>query len=108
MQEYNRAKWTASIFILFFIYKSREATSYYRDSFSFYEKCLEANPFNVPIIYNLAMDRISVGEFEVAYKILDKAYELAQYEPAMKRNAYFPHLVQLYLQVRQKREKDEN
>lgn len=95
-------------FVVVFIYTSWKTTPYYRDSISFYEKSLETNPFNVPIIYNLAMDRIYRGEKDKAFELLEKSYELAQYESSMKKNVYFPYLVQLYLQMRQKREKDEN
>jgi tetratricopeptide (TPR) repeat protein len=96
------------LFVIVFIYTSWKTTPYYRDSISFYEKSLETNPFNVPIIYNLAMDRIYRGEKDKAFELLEKSYELAQYEPSMKKNVYFPYLVQLYLQVRQKREQNEN
>lgn len=101
----DRIKWKVaiifpSLFILFFSFKTHESSSFYRNQFTFYEKSLEYNPFNIPMAYNLAIARIMNGELDEAYKVATLAYDLGMQEPKVRSNFYFPYLVQLYVQIK--------
>jgi hypothetical protein len=113
MRMLERIKWKFSvsipvIVILFFAYETRKATPIYENQFTFYEQCLKYNPYNVPIAYNLAMARIMNDEVPEAYNVLSNTVDLANQEPILKKNLFYPYLTQLYIQVRLVLEKNEN
>ncbi len=97
-----------SIFVLFFSYKTLKATPIYKNQYTFYETSLQYNPFNVPIAYNLAFARLLSGDIERAYYVASEAYNRSLHEPTMRRNIYYPHLLQLYVQLKLSMEKNEN
>lgn len=97
-----------SIFVLFFSYKTMKATPIYKNQYTFYEASLDYNPFNVPIAYNLAFARLLSGDIEKAYYVTSDAYNRSMYEPIMRKNIYYPHLLQLYVQLKLSMEKNEN
>lgn len=96
-----------SIFLAFFGYKTYEATPMYQDQFAFYEESLNYNPYNVPIAYNLAYAYLVKGEWPIAYSIASDTYVLAEKEPLVKDNIYFPYLAYLYLQLKHTVEKND-
>ncbi len=86
-------------FLLLFSFKTFETTKYYKNQFIFYEKSLDYNPTNVPIIFNLALARAVNGELISSYHILNQAVDLSQTIPQMKKSIYYPHLINLYFMV---------
>lgn len=113
MRLFEKVKWKyalvfPSVLVLFYSFKTYQATSYYKDQFTFYEKCIEYNPLNVPMSYNLAFARILHGDLNLAYNALAESYYMAQQEPLMKKNFFYPFMAQLYIQVKQTLEKSEN
>lgn len=97
-----------SFFVLFFSYKTLKATPIYKNQYSFYEASLDYNPFNVPIAYNLAFARLLSGDIEKAYYVVSDAYNRSLHEPIMRKNIYYPHLLQLYVQLKLSMDKSEN
>ena len=87
-------------FMVFFAVQTFRTNFYYQDQFTFYEASLKYDPTNVPIAYNLAFARIMKGQWQEAYSILESTYYLAQSEPAMRKNIYYPYIVQLFLKLR--------
>lgn len=96
-----------SVFLAFFCYKTYEATPMYQDQFAFYEESLNYNPYNVPIAYNLAYAYLTKGDWPIAYNVASDTYTLAEKEPLVKENIYFPYLAYLYLQLKYTVEKNE-
>ncbi len=86
-------------FIVFYSIKTFEATSFYKNQFTFYEKCLEYNPTNVPIAYNLAFARAINGDLIASQHILNETIDLSHSIPQMKKNIYYPYLINLYFMV---------
>jgi hypothetical protein len=86
-------------FIFFYSIKTFEATSFYKNQFTFYEKCLEYNPTNVPIAYNLAFARAINGDLIASQNILNETIDLSHSIPQMKKNIYYPYLINLYFMV---------
>lgn len=86
-------------FVLLFSFKTFETSSYYKNQFVFYEKSLDYNPANVPIVFNLALARAVNGELVLSHQVLNQAIDLSQTIPEMKRSIYYPHLINLYLMV---------
>lgn len=94
-----------SVFVLFFSYKTLKATPIYKNQFTFYQSSLDYNPSNVPIAYNLAFARLLSGNIEEAYYVASDAYNRSLSEPMMRKNIYYPHLLNLYLQLKFSMEK---
>lgn len=94
-----------SVFVLFFSYKTLKATPFYKNQFTFYQSSLDYNPFNVPIAYNMSFARLLSGNIEEAYYVASDAYNRSLSEPMMRKNIYYPHLVQLYVQLKFSMEK---
>ncbi len=86
-------------FIVFYAIKTSEATSFYKNQFTFYEKCLDYNSSNVPIAYNLAFARAINGDLIASQIILNSTIDQSQSTPHMKKSIYYPHLVNLYFMV---------
>lgn len=97
-----------AVFVVFFSYKTLKATPIYKTQFTFYEESLKYNPYNVPIAYNLAFARLLSGDIEKAYYVVSDAYNRSLHEPLMRKNLYYPHLLQLYIQLKLSMEKSEN
>ncbi len=89
-----------SLFVVFFSHKTLKATPIYINQFTFYQTSLDYNPYNVPIAYNLAFARLLTGDIEKAYLVAADTYQLSLNEPMMRKNIYFPHLLQLYFQLK--------
>lgn len=87
------------LFLLLFSFKTFETSSYYKNQFIFYEKSLDYNPANVPIVFNLALARAVSGELVLSHQILSQAIDLSQTIPQMKKSIYYPHLINLYFMV---------
>lgn len=90
--------------LAFFVYKTYKATPVYRNQFTFYEASLAYNPMNVPIAYNLALAKLAIGDLNSCYNILENIIHLANTEPLMKRNYFFPYVVELYYKVKPRSE----
>jgi uncharacterized membrane protein YjfL (UPF0719 family) len=86
-------------FLVFYSIKTFEATSYYKNQFIFYEKCIEYNSTNVPIAYNLAVARAINGDLIASQHILNDTINQSQSIPQMKKSIYYPYLVNLYNMV---------
>jgi hypothetical protein len=86
-------------FLVLYSFKTLEATSFYKNQFTFYEKCLDYNPTNVPIAYNLAYARAINGDLRSSQQVLNQSIDLSQSVPMMKKSIYYPHLVNLYFMV---------
>jgi hypothetical protein len=86
-------------FIVFYSIKTFEATPFYKNQFTFYEKCLEYNPTNVPIAYNLAFARAINGDLIASQHILNETIDQSHSTPQMKKNIYYPYLINLYFMV---------
>lgn len=97
-----------SFFVLFFSYKTLKVTPIYKNQYTFYEASLEYNSFNVPIAYNLAFAHLLSGNIEKAYYVVSDTYNRSIHEPIMRKNIYYPHLLQLYIQLKLSMEKSEN
>ncbi len=89
-----------SIFVIFFSYKTLKATPVYKNQYTFYEESLKFNPYNVPIAYNLSFARLLSGDIEKAYYVVSDAYNRSLHEPLMQKNVYYPHLLELYIQLK--------
>lgn len=95
-----RYNWVIPGFLLLlFTFKTYEAVPTYKDQFTFYEKSLEYNPYNIPIAYNLAYARIVNGQWMLAYNVLVDTQALAQEEPVMKNNQFYVYFFDLYTRV---------
>ena len=97
-----------SVFILAFSYKTWKSTPIYKNQVAFYETSLQYNPYNIPISYNLAFAQLMNGQWIDAYHVVSNTYHLAESEPQMKKNIYYPYLVLLYFQMRERLENHEN
>ncbi len=98
-----KSKWAAlplCFLVLFFSYQTRIASGFYRNNFSFYEKCIDANVNNIPLVYNLAILYIADGKGREAEQLLEAVLSLSEDEPYMKQNRFYPFLVQLYSRLR--------
>jgi hypothetical protein len=88
------------IFTFIFAFQTFKATPQYKDQVVFYEKSLDYNPLNVPIIYNQAYYFLQNGDWGLAYTLLQSAYQLSLEEPTMRKNIYYPYVMQLYFSLR--------
>lgn len=100
----DRIKWKyayaiPTAFLLFFTYQTYQTTPIYKDQFAFYESSLDYNPTNVPVAYNLAFAKIMEGELIEAETILDQTMDEAEKNPLMKKNRYYPFIVQLKIKM---------
>lgn len=89
----------------YFSWKTFEATKIYRNEIVFYENCLQHDPLNVPIAFNLVLAHVRNGEAYVAYNVAEDVFRRAQTEPLMLRNPYYPYLADLYIKLRSAVEK---
>jgi hypothetical protein len=87
------------IFISYFSYKTYETTKFYRSEIAFYEECVEANPFNIPIVYNLAFAYLMKNEIAKANSLLENTIILSSSKPHVEKNPYFRHVVSLYQEI---------
>lgn len=104
MRIVEKIKWRYAVVIplvitAFFCFKTYEASTYYRSEIAFYEKCVDQNPFNIPIVYNLAFAYLLQNNLEKASTLLENTIILSQSRPVVQKNLYFPHLVSLYQEI---------
>lgn len=97
-----------SLFVVLFSWKTFETTPMYKNEIVFYEKCLEYNPYNVPMSYNLALARIRSGDVLIAYELLKIDIERAKSEPLMLRNYFYPYMAELYIRMKEQLGKHED
>lgn len=86
-------------FLIYFGFKTYQTTPYYKDQFNFYEASLDYNPTNVPIAFNYSFALAISGNLSKSQQVLDQTIDLSRSSPQMKKNIYFPHIVNLYLLV---------
>lgn len=119
MRVFSKIQWKYAFalplfFTLVFSYKTFKTTPTFNNQFVFYERSLKYNPYNIPLIYNLALAHLLEGRWQTAYALLSDAYFEAQSEEIMQKNIYYPYLVFLYAQIntvielKKKGEADEN
>ena len=87
--------------LIMFAVKTREASGYYRHHTAFYEKSIDSNHNNIPIVYNLSIMYIASGKNMEAKNLLETIISAAEDEPYLKDNRYFPFLVELHGQINQ-------
>jgi tetratricopeptide (TPR) repeat protein len=87
--------------LILFGFKTYQASGYYRNSIVFYEKSIETNLNNVPIIYNLSTMYLASGKNDEAFSLLQAFIEASQREPYLRDSRYFPFLVQMHSQINQ-------
>ncbi len=85
--------------LIFFAVKTREANSYYKDNYVFYRTSIEANPNNIPLVYNLSVLYISHDRNREAADLLEAIIELSKDHTYMRENRYYPYLVHVYTQL---------
>jgi hypothetical protein len=95
-------------FVLFFAYKTSEIMPAYKNEISFYESCLEYNPFNVPIVFNLATAKMINGDIQGSYNLLNDTYYLTQEQPLMTKSNYYKHVMTLYYKLKLHIHQNEN
>jgi hypothetical protein len=93
------------VVVLYFGYKTYDTVPAYKNQFTFYEKSLEYNPYNIPIAYNLAHALIIKGQWTQAYNLLVETHALAEEEPILKSNPFYFYFNDLYENVKQVIEK---
>lgn len=84
------------VFVFFFMFKTFEASGFYRDSYTFYGSSIDANYDNTPLVYNLAILYIANGKNNDAVDLLEKIFTYSRKERYIRQDKYFPYLVQLY------------
>jgi hypothetical protein len=102
--ERGKSRWmlTPIFFLLImFGFKTYQASGYYRNSIVFYEKSIETNLNNLPIIYNLSTMYLASGKNDEAYYLLQAFIEASKREPYLRDSRYFPFLVQMHSQINQ-------
>ncbi len=87
------------VLILFFGYKTHQASSYYKSNLTFYEKSIDSNVNNIPLVYNLTIGYMASGNKKKAVELLEKTTSYAEENPHMRDNRFYPFIVQLYSQL---------
>ena len=83
------------ILTLFFVYKTYEATAFYKDEVAFYEASLTYDPTNVPIAHNLAESFYSQGMNDEALNVINNLFEESKTSSAMELSPYWPDILEL-------------
>lgn len=84
-----------ALIALFFSLKTYEATAYYTDEVTFYEASLAYDPYNVPVVYNLADSLAAQGQTEEAFMLVEDLILKAKEKPELQRSSYWPALLEL-------------
>ncbi len=85
--------------LISFAVNTREASGYYRHHTAFYEKSINSNLNNIPIVYNLSIMYMAAGKNVEAKNLLETVISASDDEPYLKDNRYFPFLVELHSQL---------
>ena len=84
------------LFIVFFSIQTYRAAKYYENEIIFYTKSLEADPYNLPIVFNLAYSYLKANQPEVAITVTGRIIAMAQDKPELKESKYFPYIIRLH------------
>ena len=84
------------LFIVFFSIQTFKAAKYYENEIIFYTKSLEADPYNLPIVFNLADSYFKANQPEVAITVTGRIIAMAQEKPELKESKYFPYIIRLH------------
>jgi hypothetical protein len=69
---------------------------YYENEIIFYTKSLEADPYNLPIVFNLADSYFKANQPEVAITVTGRIIAMSQEKPELKESKYFPYIIRLH------------
>ncbi len=91
-----------SLMLIFFAWKTHEASKFYQNNFTFYEASIEANFNNIPLVYNLSMLYILNGREDEAARLMNSVIEAGQDEPYIRENRFYPFILDLRSRLRKK------
>lgn len=84
------------IFLIFFSVQTYKATTYYKDDVTFYTISLKADPYNLPIAYNLAIAYLRRNDLPQALNVTGTILDAASTKNWIARNKYFPYISTLH------------
>lgn len=93
-----------SLFFIFFCLKIYEAAPYYKDEITFYKAALEADPYNLPIAYNLTLSYLKKSDPINAYKLTEKYMPIVEQTNDFRANQYLSALYVLNNQLKLNKE----
>jgi hypothetical protein len=93
-----------SCFSIFFCFKVYETTPYFKDEVTFYKAALEADPYNLPIAYNLTLSYIKKSDLINAYNLTEKYMPIAEQTSDFRANQYLSALYVLNNQLKLQKE----
>jgi hypothetical protein len=105
LAERLKTKWTIPVFavlLVFFGWKTHEASGFYKNNFAFYEASIHSNYNNIPLVYNLSVLYIMDGRKDEARSLMKTIIDVSREEPYLKDNRYYPYLIDLYSRLRKK------
>jgi tetratricopeptide (TPR) repeat protein len=94
--KFKYAQLVPALFIVFFSVQTYRAAKYYDNEIIFYSKSLEADPYNLPIVFNLADSYYKSNKPELAIAVTGRIIAQAQEKPDIKESKYFPYIVRLH------------
>jgi hypothetical protein len=103
MLEKLKSKWAylpIGVLLIFFAFKTREASGYYKDNLVFYETSIHSNFNNIPLVYNLSVLYIINDREQEASDLLETILRISDEEPYLKEGRYFPYLIHIYSQLK--------
>ncbi len=85
--------------LIYFGVKTHQASSFYKDNFTFYEQSIKANQNNIPLVYNLSILYIAHGRNRDAADLVESIILLGREHKYLTENRYYPYLVHVYTQL---------
>lgn len=95
-----KGKWTIPVIgllLVFFSWKTHEASRFYKDNYVFYETSIRSNYNNIPLVYNLSVLYIANGRVDDAKRLMDLIIDAGHDEPFLRDNRFYPFLLELHL-----------
>jgi hypothetical protein len=93
-----------SFIIIFFGLKVYESTPFYKDEITFYRASLEADPYNLPIAYNLTVSYLKKSDLKNAYLLTEKYVPIAEQTSDFHANQYLSALYVINNQLKLQKE----
>jgi hypothetical protein len=81
--------------LIFFAWKTHEASKFFKNNFTFYEASIQSNFNNIPLVYNLSVLYVQDGRKDQAVVLMGSIIETSKEEPYLKDNRFFPFILDL-------------
>ena len=87
------------VFVVFCFIQSFKSAGYYKNEITFYSQSLLADPFNIPVVQNLAVSYLNINQPHEALAVTSKIIGEAETNKEVRQSKYFHYLLLLHVDI---------